>query len=334
MEVGESVEKIAKKLNVVIMWFGELWQWFYDMLKETNSNVYVVSVSWRNSEQYKRANIKPYNRYEGFPIPYEDIDVVLLCCRTTQLELVKTLIPKEVLPKVVGKLVSFQNWFGVRDDLIRLFGKSIPRCVPYLSFKKYDGKEVQLSFARTSPIKWTEFQNVKDLESTLNDYTSKKFWKFLFEWVDSIALQRDWEFKAIINTVLNSLCVIYKSNVEDSIAKFKKEFGEDAIKKRSKEISDIENITYDNSPFEINPWEVEYRVLDFAKAFAKQVPSTYQQYYVNSFVRWQVMSEDNHLLWYLIEKAKRNNINIKISKSVWDMMKAIEAQINRDLLSN
>jgi hypothetical protein len=49
------------------------------------------------------------------------------------------------------------------------------------------------------------------------------------------------------------LCVIYKSNVEDSIAKFKKEFGEDAIKKRSKEISDIENITYDNSPFEINP---------------------------------------------------------------------------------
>jgi hypothetical protein len=74
--------------------------------------------------------------------------------------------------------------------------------------------------------------------------------------------------------------------------------------------------------------------LDFAKAFAKQVPSTYQQYYVNSFVRWQVMSEDNHLLWYLIKKAERNNIDTTISKSVWDMMKAIEAQINRDLLSN
>ncbi|MEI8253657.1 MAG: hypothetical protein WCG25_08190 [bacterium] len=56
----------------------------------------------------------------------------------------------------------------------------------------------------------------------------------------------------MINTVLNSLCVIYKSDVKNSINLFKKEFGEDAIKKRSKEISDVENVVYDNSPFEIN----------------------------------------------------------------------------------
>jgi hypothetical protein len=58
MESIELREKIGKKLNIIIMWFGELWQWFYDMLKETNSNVFVVSVSWKNSKQYQNAWIK------------------------------------------------------------------------------------------------------------------------------------------------------------------------------------------------------------------------------------------------------------------------------------
>jgi uncharacterized protein YcgL (UPF0745 family) len=56
----------------------------------------------------------------------------------------------------------------------------------------------------------------------------------------------------MINTVLNSLCVIYKSDVKNSMHLFKQEFGEDAIKNWSKEISDVENVVYDNSPFEIN----------------------------------------------------------------------------------
>ena len=331
MESIESREKIGKKLNIVIMWFGELWQWFYDMLKETNSNVFVVSVSWKNSKQYQNAWIKPYNWYEWFPIKYEDIDAVLLCCRTWQLELIKELIPDEVLPKVVDKFISFQNGFDVKEKLINVFGKSISRCVPYLSFKSYEWKKIKLSFAKSSPIKWTEQQNIYDLMQTLNDYTSKKFWKFLFEWVDSIALQREWEFKAMINTVLNSLCVIYKSDVKNSINLFKKEFGEDAIKKRSKEISDVENVVYDNSPFEINSWEVEYRILHVAEKFTKEKPSTYQQYYINSRARWEIMSEDNNLLWYIIKKSKLHKIDAPISTEIWNKMKKIEKWINQTL---
>jgi|GEM_PF-5172942 len=57
----------------------------------------------------------------------------------------------------------------------------------------------------------------------------------------------------MINTVLNSLCVIYRSDVENSLDQFRKEFGDDALHKLSREISDVENIVYDNSPFEINP---------------------------------------------------------------------------------
>lgn len=331
MESIETKEKIWKKLNVVIMWFGELWQWFYDMLKQTNSNVYVVSISWKNSEQYKRAWIKPYNRYEWFPIKYEDIDAVLLCCRTWQLELIKELIPQEVLPRVVDKIVSFQNGFDVREKLIKVFGKSVSRCVPYLSFKNYDGKTIKLTFARTSPIKWVEQKNIYDLMQTLNDYTSKEFGKYLFEWVDSIALQREWEFKATINTVLNSLCVIYKSDVKNSLDQFKKEFGDDALHRLSKEISDVENIVYENSPFEINPGEVEYRILHIAEKFAKEKPSTYQQYYISSRARWEVMTEDNHLLWYIIQKARKHKINVPISKEIWKRMKEIEKGINQTL---
>jgi hypothetical protein len=54
------------------------------------------------------------------------------------LELVKELIPEEVLPKVLDRFISFQNGFDVKENLIRIFGKSISRCVPYLSFKNYD----------------------------------------------------------------------------------------------------------------------------------------------------------------------------------------------------
>ena len=123
------------------------------MLKDTESNVYVVSVSGKNNKMYEAAGIRPYTRYEGFPVPYEDIDAVLLCCRTDQLEAVKTLIPKEILPKVVDKIVSFQNGFGVRENLQKIFGKSIARCVPNLSFKRHDGKNISLTFAKPSPIK-------------------------------------------------------------------------------------------------------------------------------------------------------------------------------------
>jgi len=331
MESIEEKEKITKKLNIVIMWFGELWQWFYDILKETNSNVYVVSVSWKNSEQYKRSSIKPYNWYEWFPIKYEDIDAVFLCCRTWQLELIKELVPEEVLPKIVDKFISFQNGFDVREKLINVFGKSVSRCVPYLSFKNYDWKNIKLTFARSSPIKWADQKNIYDLMQTLNEYTSKKFGKCLFEWVDSIALQREWEFKAMINTVLNSLCVIYKSDVKSSINLFKEEFGEDVIKKWSKEISDVENVVYDNSPFEINPWEIEYRINHLAEKFAKEKPSTYQQYYTTSKIRWKVLSEDNNLLWYLVVRAKEKKIDSPISNKVWDRMKKIEKEINQSL---
>lgn len=334
MKLTEAKEKMSKKLNIVIMWFGELWQWFYDILKETNSNVYVVSVSGKNSQQYKNAWITPYNRYEWFPISYDDIDAVLLCCRSDQLELIKTLIPEEVLPKVVDKFISFQNWFGLKDELVKIFGKSVPRCIPYLSFKNYNGKKIQLTFARTSPLKWTERQNIYDVMSTMNDYTSKKFGKYLFEGVDSIVLQREWEFKAIINTVLNSLCVIYKSDVKTALKSFKNEFGQDAISTWSKEISDIENVRYKNSPFEINAWEAEYRILHTAEKFAKEKPSTYQQYYVNSQVRWTVLSEDHYLLWYLVEKAEEKHINAPISNEIWHRMKNIERTINQNIQKN
>ena len=162
MKLAEDKEKIKKKPNIVIMGFGELWQWFYHMLKETNTNVYVVSVSGKNNKMYEENEIHPYNRYEWFPVPYEAIDAVLLCCRTNQLEVVKTLIPKEIFPKVVDKVISFQNGFGVKEKLIQVFGKSTARCIPNLSFKRHDGKNITLTFAKPSPIKGIEKENIKE----------------------------------------------------------------------------------------------------------------------------------------------------------------------------
>jgi len=69
------------------------------------------------------------------------------------LEVIKTLIPEEVMSKVVDKCISFQNGFDVKDKLLSIFGKSTPRCVPYLSFKRYDGKGIKLEIAKPSPIK-------------------------------------------------------------------------------------------------------------------------------------------------------------------------------------
>jgi hypothetical protein len=53
------------------------------------------------------------------------------------LDAIKTLIPKEVMPKIVDKCIAFQNGFDVREKLLSIFGKSIPRSVAFLSFKRY-----------------------------------------------------------------------------------------------------------------------------------------------------------------------------------------------------
>lgn len=331
MNTLENREKLDKKLNIVIMWFWELWQWFYDMLKETNTNIYVVSVSWKNNKQYENAGIHPYNRYEWFPVPYEDIDAVLLCCRTDQLEIIKTLIPKKILPKIVDKIISFQNGFGVKEKLTQLFGKSPARCIPNLSFKRHDGKNITLTFAKASPIKWIEKENIKDLMDTLNNYTSKEFWKYLFEWVDSIALHREWEYKAFINTILNSLCVVYHGNVVSSIQKFTQEFGTDILDKWSNEIWEVINIKLKDSIFETNVGEVKYYLDTMIEKFANEVPSTYNQYYDQAPKRGKVLSEDNHLLGYIIAQAKKHKISIPISTEIRNRMKKIEKEINNSL---
>ena len=334
MKTIESKEKMSKRQNIVIMWFGELWQWFYDILKETNSNVYVVSVSGKNNKMYEKAWIRPYNRYEWFPILYENIDAVLLCCRTDQLEAVKALIPKEIFPKVVDKLVLFQNGFGIKELSAKIFGKNLPRCVPNLSFKRHDGKNITLTFAKASPIKWIEKENIKNLIATLNNYTSKKFGKYLFEWVDSIALHREGEYKAFINAVLNSLCVVYHDNVQHSIQKFTQEFGKDALDLWAKEIGNVINITLKDSVFETNVGEVKYYLETMIEKFANEKPSTYNQYYDLAPTRGKVLSEDEHLLGYIIAQARKHNILIPISMEIRKRMKNIEEWINNNLQNN
>ena len=330
MEPIEAKEKIEGKLNIVIMWFGELWQWFYDILNHTNSNVYVVSISWRNDALYTQHWVKAYNWYEWFPVSYEDIDAVLLCCRTNQLDKVSTLIPKSILPKVISKMISFQNWFGVKEKLMQLFWKSPARCIPYLSFKCYNGKDINLTFAKPSPIKSWDEASIKKIINLINDYTSDTFWMYLFEWVDSIALQRDGEYKAIINSVLNSLCVIYKWDVAKSMNKFEKEFGANWLLERSKEISCILNSRF-NWIFETNPWEVKYRIENIAQKFAKEKPSTYNQYYEQANQRGKILSEDNHLLGYIIQQSRLKWIIAPISDIIRWRMKDIEKQINMNI---
>ncbi len=334
MKTIESKEKMSEKQNIVIMWFGELWQWFYDILKETNSNVYVVSVSGKNNKMYEEAGIHPYNRYEWFPVSYKNIDAVLLCCRTDQLEAVKTLIPKEIFPKVVDKLVLFQNGFGIKELSARIFGKNIARCIPNLSFKRHDGKNIILTFAKTSPIKWMEKENIKNLIDTLNNYTSREFGKYLFEWVDSIALHRQGEYKAFINAVLNSLCVVYFGNVKQSIQKFIQEFGIDALDTWAKEIGKVINIGLKGSVFETNVGEVKYCLDTMIEKFANEKPSTYNQYYDLAPKRGKVLSEDEHLLGYIIAQARKHNISIPLSTEIRNRMKNIEEEINKKLQKN
>lgn len=328
MQLSESKETLEKKLNIVIMGFGELWQWFYDILKGTNSNVYVVSVSGKNDKIYKESNIVPYNRYEWFPISYDAIDAVLLCWRTDQLDDIKTLIPKKIFPKIINKVVSFQNGFGVKEKLIQVFGKSPARCIPNLSFKRYDGTTINLNFAKTSPIKWDK--HIQNLMDTINTYTTQKYGKVAFEAVNSIALHRAWEYKAFMNTILNSLCVVYKWDVSSAIHQFTAEFGQNALDIWSKEISEVLNMGL--HPILItNTGEVNHYLHQMIEKFAHEKPSTYNQYYKSSLLRGKVLSEDEHLLGYIIQQAKKYAIDAPISTELWQRMKNIERDINASL---
>ncbi len=234
---------------------------------------------------------------------------------------------------MLDKIISFQNWFKVNKTLKKLFGKSIARCIPNLSFKRNDGKTITLTFANPSPIKGEKQKNIQDLMDTLNAYTSKKFGKFLFEGVDSIALHRAGEYKAFMNTILNSLCVVYHGDVSSSVQKFSEEFGPEAIDLWSQELSKVLN-TRLNSVFETNAGEVKYYLDHMIQKFAHEKPSTYNQYYEASQKRGKVLSEDDHLLGYIIATAKEHKIEAPISNTMWERMKAIEKEINEKFQNN
>ena len=167
--------------------------------------------------------------------------------------------------------------------------------------------------------------------NALNNYTSKEFGKYLFEGVDSIALHREGEYKAFINAILNSLCVVYHGTVKHSLQKFAQEFGNDALANRSKEIWQVINNRLEHSVFETTLGEVRYYLNTMIEKFANEVPSTYNQYYDQAPKRGKVLSEDDHLLGYIIQQARIHKISIPISTEMRKRMKHIEEEINTSL---
>jgi ketopantoate reductase len=80
--------------------------------------------------------------------------------------------------------------------------------------------------------------------------------------------------------------------------------------------------------------EVKYYLDTMIEKFANEKPSTYNQYYDLAPKRGKVLSEDEHLLGYIIAQARKHNISIPLSTEIRNRMKNIEEEINKKLQKN
>lgn len=322
---SESIENQSSKHNFLIIGFGDLGKWWHQILTEANQNVYVASLNnTKYTDEYtKDHHVETHNLYQ-LPIDYKDIDVVLVCCTSTDLSLLAEVIPPE-LKKKVNNFVFFQNGIWIRERLRTLFDDEHPtQSVPYFSFKTQGGKTVEIKSIKPSPITW-DLPTINVLMSVLNEGPKQDI---LFEWVDSILLRKEERRKGYINAFLNTICVIYRGNVEESLKNFYREYGAKAFEDICKEFYTFNNEVAKDALAYMSQEEINSFIQQAIKKFGKEFPSTYIQYYVKSKEIGEIRSDEQRFIWTIMRGAEQKWVKLPILDSLYEKMMHIKSSLN------
>lgn len=321
---SESKEIPVKSYNFVIIWFWDLWKWRHQLLTENDQNVYVCSLNGRryNDPYSIKHNVIPYNVY-NLPIPINEVDVVLICCTATDLDLLYECLPKQLIQEKVSSFVFFQNWIWIRQRIKEILNLAHPtQVIPYFSFKTMGWDRVDISFAKSCPVTG----NLPTLDVLMRSINAWPHQDPIFEWMDSIVLRKEERKKWYVNSFLNTICVIYKLPAGSAVDEFIVEFGMDAKETLYKEFLVFNNeIAWDELAYmeleEIKE-EIENAIIKFADKF----PSTYNQYYTN-LRDWIIYSDENQFIWKIIQISKLKNCSLPLLEVLYERMQKIKKDI-------
>lgn len=322
----EHKEVSNKKHNFVIVWFWDLWKWWHQLLTEAWQNVCVCSLNGRQyHDEYSLTHwVKSYNVYK-LPIPYEEIDVVLICCTATDIDLLWQCLPKRLIKEKSNQFVFFQNGIGIRERIKNALWNEHPtQVIPYFSFKANNWSKVNIKFAKPSPATG----NILTLNTLIDGLNRGPEQDPIFEGMDSIILRKEERKKWYVNSFLNTISVIYNAPVWKAVESFTKEFWKDAKNDLYKEL-----LTYNNdiAGDELAHMEIEEIQEDIENAIEKfndEYPSTYFQYYKNSKDRQEIHSDEQDFIGRIIAWCTYQNKKLLLLEKLYHRMQSIKKDIN------
>lgn len=323
---NESNEIQNKKHNFVIVWFGDLWKWWHQLLTEAWQNVYVCSLHWRkyDDDYSKSHNIQSYNAFK-LPISYDDIDVVLICCTATDIDLLKECLPKKLIEQKANQFVFFQNGIWIRDKIKNILSNTQhpTQVIPYFSFKTNGWSKVTIKFAKPCPATGDDI-TLKTLVEATNKWPHQSI---LFEWVDSIILRKEERKKWYVNSFLNTICVLYDAPVEKAVKEFKQEFWDNAQRQIYYELTTFNNdIAWDDLAH-MEKEEIQEDIENAIQAFKDLYPSTYFQYYRNRWEVQQIHSDEQHFIGKIIQICDIKWKKLPLLETLYNRMKALKTKL-------
>lgn len=326
---NSRVEKVkSQKHNFVIIWFGDLWKWWHQLLTEAGQNVYVCSLNGRAyTDPYSIEHKVHCHNAFNLPIAYEDVDVVLICCTARDLDMLHNCLPIELIKEKASRMVFFQNGIGIREKIkqILLNTPHPTQVIPYFSFKTNWGNKVDISLAKPCPTTW-EKDVINILTETLNIWPHQNHW---FEWMDSIILRKEERKKGYINTFINTISVIYKAPTQKALDMFLSEFWPGAKEEIYKELLQFNNnIAGDElAHMEIN--EIREDIENALTKFATKYPSTYYQYYKNPKINGTIHSDEEHFIGRIISNCDYCKKDLPLLRKLYNRMMGIKKQIEQ-----
>lgn len=307
---SDQIKSGVKKCNIVILWSSQAWEWLRKIFESHGQNVYQLSLrdNLLNTDQ-----VVFFKSRTDIPVPPNEVDYVIFAGNQDDVSRYWPWIPRPANEKVI----TIQNWFRTKGD----WGKykiAVKWHIVLSAALKRIWMLIDIIPWKSSPVSWIARGLHKILETTPWPYSNFLTWEF-----DSITVLKFKIKKAIINTVINSICVLlsdecfwYTKNSIDAFGWEKLEsfldevlivqfnmssLPEGIFPSKEEILSEIHNI-YSNL------WSVKPSLwYDFYWDYAK----------VKFLKYWNVFtSEYNYLLWAIIEEARKKGIYVPISEDI------------------
>jgi len=296
----EDSINVFKNKKVVILWYGQIWQWFYEMLKKNwISNVFVIS---------ERKNLKwIFSQWDNLPIDIPEIDYIINTYKSPDVERTTKKIPNWFS----WKIIYIQNGFDIKEKARSLGIDNSIFWVLNMSIKRQEDWKLKTSYAWSSPIYW---EGAEDFSMLFN-----KEWK-IFENIEDFEKAKN--LKWIVNCVFNSLCVLYNLPAKKAIDKY-------SIEKTNRLVKEIVDVINHENNGKINFDEAFNNILEAYENFANDYPSTHQDFYElknNDYVLREktLKHELDSLIWFIVKKAKEHKIEIPFTRNIYNKIKKME----------